>query len=115
MVYLFHGDYGPADSGFSISAAAPAEHGWSVDARLLTEARNLGEAAAIQRHALRGETVTWCHPGYSWVDQPAIGWLYVAPFVFVVLPYLAAKLRPLSHRDVGMPKRSADDLSRLHS
>jgi hypothetical protein len=35
VVCLFHGDYGPADPGFSVPAAAPSEHGWSVDASLL--------------------------------------------------------------------------------
>jgi hypothetical protein len=97
VVCLFHGDYGPADPGFSVPAAAASEHGWSVDASLLIEARNLGEAEAIQRHVLRGETVMWCHPGYSWVDQPAITWFYIGAFVFVVLPYLVARIRALSH------------------
>ena len=104
VVCLFHGDYGPADPGFSVSAAVPSDHAWSVDANLLAEARNLGEAEAIQRHVLRGETVTWCHPGYSWVDQPAIGWFYIAAFVFVVLAYLAAKIMDRRHRQIGVPK-----------
>ena len=112
-VCLFHGDYGPADRGFSVSTAAPAGHGWSVDASLLRAARNFGEAQAIQRHVLRGETVTWCHPGYSWVDQPAIGWFYVAAFVFVVLPYLAARISALSHRVDDVSQRAVKRPTRL--
>jgi hypothetical protein len=52
-VCLFHGDYGPADPGFSL-AANPAAQRWLVDAKELRQARNLGEAQAIQRHLLRG-------------------------------------------------------------
>jgi hypothetical protein len=88
MVCLFHGDYGPADPHF-----VTGQHGWAVDVRLLASARNLGEAEAIQRHALRGEPVIWCHEGYSWVDQDAITWLYGAAFAFVVLPYLAYRIK----------------------
>jgi hypothetical protein len=113
VVCLFHGDYGPADPGFSVSATAPSDRGWSIDASLLTEARNRGEAEAIQRHVLRGETVTWCHPGYSWIDQPAIGWFYVAAFVFVVLPYLAARISALSHRVDDAPQRAVKRPTRL--
>ena len=79
MVCLFHGDYGPANPGFSIAGESVAARGWRVDASQLAQARNLGEAEAIQRHILKGEAVLWCHQGYSWVDQPAIGWFYVPP------------------------------------
>jgi hypothetical protein len=113
VVCLFHGDYGPADPGFSVSATAPSHHGWSIDTSLLTGARNLREAEAIQRHVLRGETVMWCHPGYSWVDQPAIGWFYIAAFVFVVLPYLAARISALSHRVDDAPRRAVKRPTRL--
>ena len=117
MVCLFHGDYGPPDPAFTVSGASAAVHGWAVDPNLLKEARNTGEAAAIQRHALRGEPVSWCHQGYSWVDQPAIGWFYIAAFVFVVLPYLAIRIRGLSRRpsEVAALRRSAEEPSRLQS
>jgi hypothetical protein len=36
MVCLFHGDYGPPDPAFAVSAAV---HGWTVDPRLLKDAR----------------------------------------------------------------------------
>jgi hypothetical protein len=88
MVCLFHGDYGPADPGFVLG-----QHSWAINAHLLTSARNLGEAEAIQRYVLRGDAVSWCHQGYLWVDQAAIGWFYLAAFVFVVLPYLVWRVR----------------------
>ena len=117
MVCLFHGDYGPADPGFVISGPVVRGHGWLVDPNLLKGARNPGEAAAIQRHALRGEPVSWCHQGYSWVDQPAIGWFYIAAFVFVLLPYLAIRIRGLSRRpsEVAALRRSAEEFSQLQS
>jgi len=91
------------------------QHGWTVDPRLLASARNLGEAEAIQRHAVRGEKVTWCHQGYSWVDQDAIGWFYLAAFVFVVLPYLAWRIATWS-RSLGiLPRASLDAASRLRT
>jgi hypothetical protein len=93
MVCLFHGDYGPADPGFAVAGLTALGHRWSIDASLLKGARNLQEAEAIQRHVLRGESVTWCHQGYSWVDQPAIRWFYVAAFIFVVLPWLLMKIK----------------------
>ena len=89
MVCLFHGDYGPADPAFNLGS----ESTWVVDANLLKEARNLGEAEAIQRHLLRGEPVSWCDQGYAWVDQDAVVWLYFAAFLFVVLPYLIMRAK----------------------
>ena len=114
MVCLFHGDYGPPDPAFTVSGASAAVHGWAVDASLLKEARNIGEVEAIQRHVLRSEAVSWCHQGYSWVDQDAIGWFYIAAFVFVVLPYLVMKIKALSHRlrRGDAPRQSPEEPSR---
>jgi len=67
--------------------------GWSVDAFLLKDARNIGEAEATQRHLLRGEQVSWCDQGYAWAEQDAVGWFYIAAFLFVVLPYVIMKIR----------------------
>jgi hypothetical protein len=116
VVCLFHGDYGPADLGFSV-AGASAAHGWRVDASQLTQARNLGEAQAIQRHLLRRETVTWCHPGYSWVDQPVISWFYAAAFLFVVLPYLLIKIGGwgFGFRRIRTPSQGAEEIGRYRS
>ena len=104
MVCLFHGDYGPADPAF-ISGSASR---WVVDASLLKGARNIGEVEAIQRHLLKGETLSWCDQGYAWVEQDAVGWFYGAVFVFVILPYLImnirARTRGASWLGVG-PKR----------
>ena len=61
---------------------------WIVDANSLKDARNLGEAEAIQRHLLRSEPISWCDPSYTWVDQDAVIWSYFAAFLFVILPYL---------------------------
>jgi hypothetical protein len=114
MVCLFHGDYGPPDPAFSVPGASAAVHGWAVDASLLREARNIGEAEAIQRHVLKGEAASWCHQGYSWVDQDAIGWFYLAAFLFVVLPYLVMKIKTLNHRFGGgdAPRQTPEEPSR---
>jgi len=89
MVCLFHGDYGPADPAFNLGSGLT----WVVDANSLKEARNLGEAEPIQRHLLRGKSVSWCDQGYAWVDQEAVVWLYWAAFLFVVLPYLIMRAK----------------------
>ena len=92
MVCLFHGDYGPADPAFNLGSGSI----WVVDANSLKDARNLGEAEAIQRHLLRGEPVSWCDQGYAWVDQDAVIWLYFAAFLFVILPYLIIRAKVLA-------------------
>ena len=89
MVCLFHGDYGSPDPAFNLGTGST----WAVDANSLKEARNLGEAEAIQRHLLRGESVSWCDQGYAWVDQDAVVWFYFAAFLFVILPYLLMRAR----------------------
>ena len=100
MVCLFHGDYGPADPAFNPSSGS----NWVVDPNSLKDARNLGEAEAIQRHLVRGEPASWCDQGYTWVDQDAVVWLYFAAFLFVVLPYLIIRLKASAK---GAPWRSA--------
>jgi hypothetical protein len=89
MVCLFHGDYGPPDPPFNLGSGST----WVVDVSSLREARNLGEAEAIQRHLLRGEPVSWCDQGYTWVDQHAVAWFYAAVFLFVVLPYVIIRAK----------------------
>ena len=84
---------------------------WVVDANSLTGARNLGEAEAIQRHLLRGEPVSWCNQGYAWVDQDAVGWLYLAAFLFVILPYVILKARTWA-KGAPWPDISAERLDR---
>ena len=73
MVCLFHGDYGPADPAFKPDLGSSfGARGWSLDAHLLRNARNIGEAEAIERHLIRGENISWCEQGYAWVQQDAI-------------------------------------------
>lgn len=94
MVCLYHGDYGPADPAFDVGAAWPfGARGWVVDAALLKGARNVGEAEAIQRHLIRGESVSWCDQGYAWAEQDAVSWFFLAALLFVVLPYLIVKTK----------------------
>ena len=107
MVCLFHGDYGPADPAFNPGSGST----WVVDANLLKEARNPGEAEAIQRHLLRGEPVSWCDQGYEWVDQDAVVWLYFAAFLFVILPYLIMRARAWA-KGVSQPNLRAERLAR---
>jgi len=93
MVCLFHGDYGPPDPTFTALAPAAKGHVWYVAPNQLGGARNISEAEAIERHVLRGETVSWCHQANDWVDQDAITWFYIAAILFVVLPYLIVRMR----------------------
>lgn len=106
MACLYHGDYGPADPAFE---PGPAWHfgvrGWVVDAALLKGARNTGEAEAIQRHLIRGNSVSWCDQGYAWAEQDAVSWFYLAALLFVVLPYLIFKIR--TRAKGHQPRRSA--------
>ena len=99
MVCLYHGDYGPADPAFGLSwPPQPGVLGWGVEARLLKDARNIGEAEAIQRHVNRGESVSWCDQGYSWAEQDAVSWFYLAVLLLVVLPYLTLKVKARGER-----------------
>jgi len=107
MVCLFHGDYGPADPAFNLGSGS----NWVVDANSLKDARNLREAQAIQRHLVRGEPVSWCDQGYTWADQDAVGWFYLAAFLFVILPYLIIKARTWA-KGVPWPDTSAERLDR---
>jgi len=92
------------------SIPAPSRPG-VVDANLLKEARNLGEAEAIQRHLLRGEPVSWCDQGYAWVDQDAVVWFYFAAFLFVVLPFLIMRARAWA-KAMSRPNVRAERLAR---
>ena len=105
MVCLFHGDYGPADLAFNPGSGST----WVVDANSLKEARNLGEAEAIQRHLIRGQPVSWCNQGYAWVDQDAVGWFYLAVFLFLILPYMVMKTKACAKR-APRPSASAKRL-----
>ena len=107
MVCLYHGDYGPPDPAFNLGSASA----WAVDANSLKEARNLGEAEAIQRHLLRGEAVSWCHQGYAWADQDAVVWFYSAAFLFVILPYLIMRAKAWA-KGVSRPNTRAERLTR---
>jgi hypothetical protein len=106
MICLYHGDYGPADPAFHLGAAAHlGARGWAVDATLFKGARNIGEAEAVQRHLIRGESVSWCDQGYAWAEQDAVSWFYLAALLFVVLPYLIFKIKTRSMD--GQPRHSA--------
>jgi hypothetical protein len=114
MVCLFHGDYGPADPAFKPEFGSTfGGHGWIVDAGLLKQARNIGEAEAIERHLVRGESVSWCDQGYAWVGQDTIGWFYIAAFLFVVLPHLIVRIKTRARGALGAPARTADRQRRL--
>jgi hypothetical protein len=73
---------------------------------------NIGEAEAIERHLMRGETVTWCDQGYAWVEQDAVHWFYAAAFVLVVLPYLIVRFTARV-RGASEARRAIDGRRRL--
>ena len=105
MVCLFHDDYGPADPAFNAAAVSPSgTRGWAVDASLLKEARNIGEAEAIERHLIRGQPVSWCDQGYAWVEQDTVYWFYAVALLFVVLPYLIMKFRTRTRGSRGQAR-----------
>jgi hypothetical protein len=97
MVCLYHGDYGPADPAFDMGAAAHL-------GAPLKGARNIGEAEAVQRHSIRGESVSWCDQGYAWAEQDVVSWFYLAALLVVVLPYLIFKIK--ARAKGGQPLRS---------
>jgi len=114
MVCLYHGDYGPADSAFDLDVASHiGMREWLVDARLFKDARNIGEAEAIQRHLIRGESISWCDQGYAWAEQDAISWFYAAALVFVVLPYLIFRVRSRAKRGSAAMKHAIEGRSQL--
>jgi hypothetical protein len=103
------------DPAFKLAGAPMAgARGWIIDVSWLKEARNIGEAEAIERHLIRGETVTWCNQGYSWVEQDAVHWFYAAAFVFVVLPYLIVRIKARARR-TSEAGRAIDGRRRLAS
>jgi hypothetical protein len=107
MVCLFHGDYGPTDPAFKFDPVSTVgAHGWIVGASPFKEARNVGEAEAVQRHLLRGEAVSWCDQGYAWVEQDAISWFYTTALLLVVLPYLVLKIKARAKRALDASKRA---------
>jgi hypothetical protein len=109
MVCLFHGDYGPADPAFHVGGGPASDgRGWVVDASLLKDARNIGEAEAIQRHVLRGDAVSWCDQGYAWVEQDAVSWFYAAALLLIVLPYLIVRIKGRTKSASGKLKRAGD-------
>jgi hypothetical protein len=113
MVCLYHGDYGPADPAFASEAATHfGGRGWAVDATLLKDTRNLGEAEAIERHLIRRETVSWCDQGYAWAEQDALSWFYIAAIVFVVLPYLIFRIKTRAKIGSAALKHAAGGQSR---
>src|ERR1700743_1052580 len=94
MVCLYHDDYELADPTFDLGSASHfGMCGWVVDSTLPKNARTIGEAEAIQRHLIRGESVSWCDQGYAWAEQDAVSWFYLAALLFVVLPYLIVKTK----------------------
>jgi 4-amino-4-deoxy-L-arabinose transferase-like glycosyltransferase len=114
MVCLYHGDYGPADPTFDLGSASHfGMRGWVVDATLLKNARNIGEAEAIQRHLIRGESVSWCDQGYAWAEQDAVSWFYLAALLFVVLPYLIFRIKARAKIALGSPTTTIDGRQRL--
>jgi len=115
MVCLYHSDYGPADPAFNVGAATRqfGVRGSAVDATLLKDARNIGEVEAIQRHLLRGESISWCDQGYAWAEQDAVSWFYLGVFLFVVFPYLIFKIKAQAKGGPIAMKHASDSYSGL--
>jgi hypothetical protein len=78
-----------------------------------SKTRNIGEAQAIERHLIRGESVSWCDQGYAWAEQDAVSWFYAAAFLFVVLPYLILRIKARAKIALHAPTSTIDGRQRL--
>ena len=95
MSCLFASDYGPAVPGFNpLSGNGRLVIGFEAHKDQLASAQNLGQLEAMKRKFAKGETVTWCDNGYSWVYDQKVGDFFGAILAFVILPWVVLRIAP---------------------
>ncbi len=95
MSCLYSNDYGPADPGFDpLAANGRLIQGFEAHKAQLAAAKNLGQLEAMERKFAKGETVSWCDNGYSWVYDQKVGDFFGAILAFVILPWLVLRVAP---------------------
>jgi hypothetical protein len=93
MSCLYASDYGSPETGFDpLADSGRLIKGFEAHTVALARATNPGQLEAMQR-ALRREDMTWCDPGYGWVEGGAVHALFAAIFVGVIVPYAVWVLR----------------------
>jgi hypothetical protein len=92
MIPFCQSDCGPSD----LEAGAQVARD---DLQWLRQGHNgMEEVQTVQRHEIPGETIAWRDQGYAWAEQRAVHWLFVAVFLFGVLPYAVIRFgRPAKH------------------
>jgi len=102
---LYASDYGPVDPAFDpMVGGGQLLRGFESHASELARARNLGQLHAMERQLQRGQSITWCDPGYGWVESPAIEGFLAGFMLLVVLPHALKRLAPRLYS--GMVERS---------
>ena len=85
MIPLCQGNCGPRD----LEAVAQVAHDDSVWLR--QDHKGSAEPQTIQRNEIPGESIAWRDQDYAWAQQSAVQWLFIAAFLFVVLPYVVIR------------------------
>jgi hypothetical protein len=102
---LYAIDYGPADPAFDpVTGGGQLLRGFEPHASELARAQNLGQLQAMERQLQRGQSITWCDQGYSWVESPAVEGFLAGFMLLVVLPYAVKRLAPRLYS--GIAERS---------
>ena len=95
MRCLFATDYGAPEPGFDpLAGNGRLIKGFEAHKAQLAAAQNLGQLQAMERQFARGETVSWCDEGYSWVYDEKVGDFFGAILAFVILPWILLRVAP---------------------
>lgn len=106
MSCLYTSDYGPADPTFgALAEGGRLLRGFEAHASELARAQNLGQLQAMERQLHRGESITWCDPGYGWVESPAVEGFLAGFMLLVVLPYAMKRLAPRLYSGIAQRSR----------
>lgn len=95
MSCLFASDYGPPAPGFDpLAGNGQLIAGFAAHRAQLAAAQNLDQLQAMERSFARGDSVTWCDNGYSWVYDQKVEFFFGAILAFVILPWLVMRVAP---------------------
>ena len=107
MSCLFASDYGPPQPGFDpLQDNQSLIKGFESHRSQLAGAQNVGQLQAMERKFVKGESVTWCDDGYTWVYDQKIGDFFGAIIAFVILPWLVMRVAPALGRRLGLAPAS---------